>query len=72
MRIAARALGNSQEIGSDHAAIGRMGAAHLLERGFRQFAFCGFTNEHWAKQRLEGFRSKVENKNTCVSVYETS
>jgi len=72
MRIAARALGNSQEIGSDHAAIGRMGAAHLLERGFRQFAFCGFSNELWAKQRLEGFRSEVENKNACVSVYETS
>jgi LacI family transcriptional regulator len=59
-------------VGSDHAAIGRMGAAHLLERGFRQFAFCGFSNELWAKQRLEGFRSEVENKNACVSVYETS
>jgi len=59
-------------VGSDHAAIGRMGAAHLLERGFRQFAFCGFSNELWAKQRLKGFRSEVESKNACVSVYETS
>jgi LacI family transcriptional regulator len=58
-------------IGSDHAAIGRLGAAHLVERGFRQFAFCGFTNELWAKHRLEGFRSAVENTNACVSVYET-
>jgi LacI family transcriptional regulator len=59
-------------VGSDHAAIGRMGAVHLLERGFRQFAFCGFSNELWAKQRLEGFRSEVEKKNAGVSVYETS
>jgi LacI family transcriptional regulator len=59
-------------VGSDHAAIGRMGAAHLLERGFRQFAFCGFSNELWAKQRLGGFRSEVEKKNASVSVYETS
>jgi LacI family transcriptional regulator len=28
-------------IGSDNEAIGRMGADHLLERGFQQFAFCG-------------------------------
>ncbi|HYY31486.1 MAG TPA: DNA-binding transcriptional regulator [Chthoniobacterales bacterium] len=58
-------------VGSDHAAIGRLGAAHLLERGFRRFAFCGFSNELWAKLRLEGFRSAVENTNACISVYET-
>jgi LacI family transcriptional regulator len=30
-------------IGSDNEAIARMGAEHLLERGFRQFAFCGLS-----------------------------
>jgi LacI family transcriptional regulator len=59
-------------VGSDHAAIGQQGATHLLERGFRQFAFCGFSNELWAKLRLEGFRSAVENTNACISVYETA
>lgn len=29
-------------IGSDNEAVARMGAEHLLERGFRQFGFCGF------------------------------
>lgn len=58
-------------VGSDHTAIGRMGAAHLVERGFHQFAFCGFTGELWAKQRLEGFHSVVEKKNASISVYET-
>ena len=28
-------------IGSDNEAIAQMGAEHLLERGFQQFAFCG-------------------------------
>ncbi|HEY1790185.1 MAG TPA: xylose operon transcription regulator XylR, partial [Verrucomicrobiae bacterium] len=29
-------------VGSDHAAIGRLGATHLLERGHHHFAFAGF------------------------------
>ena len=29
-------------IGSDNEAIARLGAEHLLERGFRHFGFCGF------------------------------
>ncbi len=29
-------------IGSNNKAIGRLGAQHLLERGFRHFGFCGF------------------------------
>src|SRR5262245_43923217 len=30
-------------IGSAHGAIGRMAATHLLERGFKTFACCGFS-----------------------------
>jgi LacI family transcriptional regulator len=44
---------------SDNAAIGFCGAMHLLERGFNQFAFCGFSGEAWAAERWEGFRSKI-------------
>src|SRR5512138_535796 len=29
-------------VGSDMQAIGRLGAEHLRERGFRHLAFCGF------------------------------
>jgi LacI family transcriptional regulator len=58
-------------VGSDHFALGRLGGNHLLERGFRQFAFCGFSNELWARLRLDGFCSAVENTNVSVSVYET-
>jgi LacI family transcriptional regulator, galactose operon repressor len=58
-------------VGSDHASIGRMGASHLLERGFRNFAFCGFANELWSLQRFNGFCSAVSQNHVPISLYET-
>ncbi len=58
-------------VGSDHYAIGRLGASHLLERSFRHLAFCGFSGELWAAQRRDGFRDAVEAQNLPVSVYES-
>jgi LacI family transcriptional regulator len=58
-------------VGSDHKAIGRLGARHFMERGFRHFAFCGFTNELWAMQRREGFREVAEKENPPIPVYES-
>jgi len=47
------------QIWSDDRAIGRLAAEHLLERGFRQFAFCGFSDHHWSRLRGEGFAGAV-------------
>ncbi len=58
-------------VGSDHAGIGRMGAAHLLERGYQNFAFAGFRDELWAAQRRDGFRAVIEAKGFQVAVYES-
>jgi LacI family transcriptional regulator len=58
-------------VGSDHLGIGSLGASHLLERGYRHFAFVGFTGERWATQRRDGFRSTVEAKGFPVSVCES-
>ena len=58
-------------VGSNHVAIGRLGARHFLERGFRQLAFCGFTNELWARQRRNGFREIIEKENLHVPIYES-
>jgi len=58
-------------VGSDHVGIGTMGASHLLERGFRNFAFCGFANELWSMQRFNGFRTGVPQSNGPISLYET-
>lgn len=41
----------------DDFAIGRLAAEHLIARGYRNFAFVGRGDAHYAKQRLEGFRS---------------
>jgi LacI family transcriptional regulator len=58
-------------IGSDHFSIGKTAAAHLLERGFKHFAFAGFSNEHWAAQRREGFCHAIKAAGMTVAVYES-
>ena len=51
---------NLPQVRSDDAAIGRMAANHLLDRGFRRFGFCGFRGEAWSKRREEAFAELVE------------
>lgn len=57
---------------SDHYAIGRMAADHLIERGFRQFGFCGYGGFYWSRQRCDGFRERIENAGYRLHVYEGS
>jgi LacI family transcriptional regulator len=40
-------------------AVGRLGGEHFIERGFRNFAFCGFHNERWSCERRSGFVEAV-------------
>lgn len=58
-------------VGSDHQGIGRMGAAHLLERGYRHFAFAGFSGELWSELRAAGFQEVVKARGFPVFVYES-
>jgi len=45
---------------TDDAAIGRMAAAYLLERGFRHFAYCGFGDMYyWSRRRGRSFAETV-------------
>jgi len=37
------------------AGVARLGARHLLDRGFRRFAFCGIEGQHWARLRRDAF-----------------
>jgi LacI family transcriptional regulator len=59
-------------IGSDMVAIGRTGAEHLLERGLRNFAFCGFSHEAWSDGRRDGFRARVRESGFDCAVYESA
>src|SRR5262249_55273298 len=58
-------------IESDHEAIGRLAAEHLLERGFRQFGFCGFTGHAWAGKRREGFCARLAEAGCGCAAYES-
>jgi len=58
-------------VGSDHIGIGRLGATHLLERGYRNFAFAGFSGELWAAKRRDGFKAVIKAKGFPVAVYES-
>lgn len=42
------------------AAIARLAAEHLLERGFRHFAFCGDARFNWSRWREGHFRARIE------------
>jgi LacI family transcriptional regulator len=56
-------------IWSDMQAIGRMGAEHLLERGFQHLAFCGFSGEAWSDARREGFCTAARTAGHESAVY---
>ncbi|MBE0536292.1 MAG: DNA-binding transcriptional regulator [Phycisphaerae bacterium] len=53
----------------DNEAVGRMGAEHLLERGFRHFAYCGFEGIYWSEKRCQGFASRIRQAGFKVDVY---
>jgi LacI family transcriptional regulator len=44
----------------DNRAVGRLVATHFLERGFRQFAYTGFTGHGYAITRGNAFRATLE------------
>ena len=46
-------------VGVDNAALGRLAARHLLDRGFRKFGVYGLTAEPFFEQRRESFAQAV-------------
>ncbi len=57
-------------VGNDDEEIGRVGAQHLLERGFPQFAFLGVEDAWFSQRRLAGFRRLLEEGagRTCATL----
>jgi len=45
---------------ADNARVGEMAAEHLLELGFRNFAYCGINGRPWSKERSESFSKRIE------------
>jgi LacI family transcriptional regulator len=59
-------------IWNDHAQVGELAAGHLLERGFRQFGFCGFSDHDWSRRRRDAFISAVEKAGGSCDVFEST
>lgn len=53
----------------DCKAIGQMGAEHLMNRGFKNLAFCGFNDMPWSIQRGEGFLERARKAGFSVAFY---
>ncbi len=65
-------IGGLPNIVSDHKVIGKMAAEHLIERGFRNFAFCGYGGLFWSNQRQGGFQSRIRKEGAQLHVYGAS
>ncbi len=55
---------------SDYKAIGIMAAEHLLERGFKNFAYCGFNHMCWSLERGRSFHHHLRKRGFEVHFYE--
>ncbi len=49
--------------------IGEFAAEHLLERGFKNFAYCGFKEMPWARNRYAFFAREIEQRNYHVNTF---
>jgi LacI family transcriptional regulator len=57
-------------IRSDEQAVGRLAAEHLLERGFKNFAFCGFNGTDWSDLRRASFEQRVSLAGFACQAFE--
>ena len=62
-------LSRLSEVVSDSHGAGRMAAEHLLERGFRHYAYVGSRGRVWSGRRLDGFRSRLRETGFEPHVY---
>jgi LacI family transcriptional regulator len=58
------------EVVSDSRGGGRMAAEHLLERGFRHYAYVGAAGRVWSGRRQEGFRGRIREAGFEPRVYD--
>ena len=54
----------------DNGAVGKLGAEHLLQCGFRHFAYCGFEGIYWSVKRGEAFQGCIAKAGYPCHVYQ--
>ncbi len=57
-------------ITSNFYKTGQMAAKYLINKGFKNFAFCGYSDTHWSVERMKSFSETVEQAHRKVAVYE--
>lgn len=68
---AARHLPNIPWVETNDAAIAELAVGHLLDRGFRQLAFCGDPGFNWSNWRRDQFRQLAESEGFEAFVYDS-
>jgi len=54
---------------TDDIKIGQMAAEHLLERGLRHFALCGFNDAPWSEARKKSFPKRIAKAGFETHIY---
>ncbi|HAL45080.1 MAG: hypothetical protein A2Y12_15635 [Planctomycetes bacterium GWF2_42_9] len=54
----------------DCNAVGAMGAEYLIDRGYKNLAFCGFTEMQWSQERGEGFAKRAAKSGIETHIYK--
>jgi len=57
-------------ITGDHYEAGKMGAEYFLRKGFKNFAFYGFKDIVWSRERADGFEDRVKKAGHEVHYFE--
>lgn len=68
-RVSGNPLSRLSELETGSREAGRMAAEHLLEKGFRHYAFVGAHHRVWSDRREQGFSARLAEANFKAHVY---
>jgi LacI family transcriptional regulator len=57
-------------VANDPQGSARLATQHFLDRGFRNFAYCGFPFLPWVRQHCEAFMGLVQERGFSCDIYE--
>jgi LacI family transcriptional regulator len=59
VQVGGQAMEGVPRVSSDNHAIGQIAAEYFLQRGFQNFAYCGYTQLDWSQEREQGYRAAL-------------
>jgi LacI family transcriptional regulator len=57
-------------ITGNHKATGEMAATYFINKGFKNYAFCGYSDQKWSTYRMKGFTDKIEEFGYTTNTYQ--